>query len=67
MNENKLLGIGIVGSVIVALCCFTPLLVVLLGFVGFSAALGLMDSVLFPAFVFFIGLMAFALWKRRLV
>lgn len=65
MNEYKLLQIGIVGSVIVALCCFTPLLIVLLGFVGISVALGWIDYVLFPALLFFIGLTAFALWKRQ--
>jgi len=33
-------GTGIVGTVIAALCCFTPALVVLLGAVGLSAWLG---------------------------
>lgn len=39
-DDRKLLGIGIVGTVIAALCCFTPVLVVLLGIVGLSAVLG---------------------------
>lgn len=65
MNERKLLGIGIVGTVIAALCCFTPLLVVLLGIVGFSAALGWLDYVLFPALAFFIGLTIYAVYRRH--
>src|SRR3546814_10367117 len=49
MNDRKLLGIGIVGSVVAALCCFTPILVVLLGAVGLSAMLGWLDYVLLPS------------------
>ena len=63
MSEKKILGIGIVGTVIVALCCFTPLLVVLLGAVGLSAALGWLDYVLFPALAFFIGLTVYAVYR----
>ncbi len=40
INDKKLFGIGIVGAGIAALCCFTPLLVALLGAVGLSAAIG---------------------------
>lgn len=65
MNDKKLLGTGIVGTVIAALCCFTPLLVVLLGAVGLSAALGWLDYVLFPALAFFIGLTIYAVYRRR--
>ncbi len=59
------LRIGIAGSVIVGLCCLTPLLVVLLTTVGLSAWLGWLDYVLLPALVFFVALTAFALWERR--
>src|SRR3546814_934537 len=65
MNDRKLLGIGIVGSVVAALCCFTPILVVLLGAVGLSAMLGWLDYVLLPSLVFFLGLTAYALYRRR--
>lgn len=65
MNDKRLLRIGVVGTVIAALCCFTPLLVVPLGVVGLSAALGWLDYVLFPALAFFIGLTAFAVYRRR--
>jgi mercuric ion transport protein len=65
MNDKKLLGIGIGGTVVAALCCFTPILVVLLGAVGLSAALGWLDYVLFPALAFFIGLTIYAVHRRR--
>ena len=65
MNDKKLLSTGIIGTVIVALCCFTPLLVVLLGIVGLSAALGWLDYVLFPALAFFIGLTIYAVYRRQ--
>ena len=65
MNDKGLLKVGIIGTIIVALCCFTPVLVLLLGAVGLSAIVGWLDFVLFPALAFFVGLTAFALWKRR--
>jgi mercuric ion transport protein len=65
VNEKKLLGIGIVGTVIAALCCFTPLLVVVLGVVGLSAALGWLDYVLLPALAFFVGLTIYAVCRRQ--
>jgi mercuric ion transport protein len=51
--------------VVAALCCFTPILVVLLGAVGLSAALGWLDYVLFPALAFFIGLTIYAVHRQR--
>ena len=65
MNERTLLGVGLVGTVIAALCCFTPILVVLAGIVGLSAIVGYLDYVLLPALIFFIALTAYALWRRN--
>ena len=65
MNDKKLLGIGIGGTAVAALCCFTPILVVLLGVVGLSAALGWLDYVLFPALAFFVGLTIYAVYRRQ--
>ena len=56
---------GVIGAVILALCCFTPVLVVLLGVVGLSAMLGWIDLVLLPALVVFIGITLYALWRRQ--
>lgn len=65
MNERKLLAGGATGTVIAAVCCFTPVLVVLLGAVGLSAWLGWIDYVLFPALAFFVAMTAYALIRRR--
>ena len=69
MSDKGLLTTGIVGSGIAALCCFTPLLVVLLGAVGLSAWLGWIDYVLLPALGLFLCLTIFAvvrlLMRRR--
>ena len=65
MNNQKLLRIGIIGSIIAAICCFTPLLVVLFGALGLSALLGILDYVLLPALGIFIAITIYALWKRQ--
>ena len=65
MTNSTLLKTGIVGTIIAVLCCFTPLLVILLGALGLSAAIGVLDYVLLPALAFFIALTVFALWKRK--
>lgn len=65
LGRDRLLTTGVVGTIIAALCCFTPLLVVALGAVGLSAWLGWLDYVLLPALVFFLGVTAFAVLRRR--
>ena len=61
---DKLLGTGIAGSVIMAICCVTPALVILVTAVGLSAIVGYLDYVLFPALAFFLGLTGYALYRR---
>ena len=55
-----------VGTAIVAVCCFTPVLVILLGIVGLSAFTPYLDHVLFPALVILMILAAvsYRKWKR---
>ena len=65
-KQSKLLGVGIIGTVIAALCCFTPLLVVLLGVIGLSGLLGYLDYALLPALAFFVGLTMYALYRNKL-
>ena len=64
MNNNKLLATGLIGTAIAALCCFTPVLVILLGMVGLSAIVGYLDYVLLPALGIFVLITIYALWKR---
>ena len=65
IKNSTLLRLGIGGSLIVALCCFTPILLVLLGVVGLGALTGYLDYVLLPALVIFVGIAVYALQKRR--
>ena len=64
MNNRGKLRTGIIGTVLAAICCFTPFLVVLLGAVGLSAWLGWLDYALFPAMFASMGLIAQALYLR---
>ncbi len=65
MEDRKLLRVGIVGTVIAAVCCFTPALVLILGALGLSAAVGWLDYVLLPALAVFAGFTIFALIRLR--
>ena len=65
MNNQRLLRVGIIGSVIAALCYFTTVLVSVLAVVGLSAAVGWLDYVLFPALFIFIGITIYAVRQRR--
>jgi mercuric ion transport protein len=65
MNQNNLLRTGVAGTVIAALCCFTPVLVILLGTIGLASLVGYLDYVLFPALVFFFALTIYAFWRRQ--
>ena len=63
-SSNALLKTGVIGTIIVALCCFTPILVILFGAVGLAAVVGYLDIVLFPALGLFILLTIYALWRK---
>ena len=65
MSDRTLLRFGIIGTIVAALCCFTPILVVLLAGVGLSALAGWLDIVLLPALAAFAGVTVYALWRRQ--
>ncbi len=65
MRDRTILGIGVVGAVVAAICCFTSTLVVVLGVVGLSAWLGWIDYALLPALVVFLGIAAYGLFLVR--
>lgn len=65
MTNRSLALTGIVGAVAAAVCCFTPLLVLLLSAVGLSVISGYLDYVLLPAMAIFIGIVVYALLRRR--
>ena len=65
MSERKLLKIGVVGTVVAAICCFTPALVVIFGALGLSALVAGLDYVLLPALLGFAALTVYALLRRN--
>ena len=54
--KNKLLGLGIGGTIFSILCCFTPLLPIVLTAVGLTGLLGFIytDAILLPVLVGFL-------------
>jgi mercuric ion transport protein len=65
MAPDKFVWTGATGSVAAALCCFTPVLTLLLGAMGLSAWLGWLDYVFLPALALFLGLAAYGLYRRQ--
>lgn len=69
MNENqrtKWVWAGGIGAAVAALCCATPILVVLLGVLGLGALTGYLDYVLLPALVLFLGMLVYGLSGPRI-
>lgn len=65
MTNKTLLRTGIIGSIVAAICCFSPALVILFSALGLSSLIGILDYVLLPSLAFFLALTGYALWKRR--
>ena len=53
---NKLTKIGLIGAVITAICCFSPLLVWVFAAIGLAGLIGYLDLVLLPLLAVFIAL-----------
>ena len=64
MNDKSLLKVGVVGTIIAALYCFTPVLIILFGVVGMSAIVGYLDYVLLPALAVFVLITIYAVIRR---
>lgn len=64
MKTSTLLKTGTIGVIITALCCFTPVLVLIFGVVGLAAWAGYLDYVLMPALLFFVGLIIYAVNRK---
>jgi mercuric ion transport protein len=65
MKDATLIRIGVVGAIVAALCCVTPMLVILLGAVGLAAVTGYLDVVLVPAMALFVGLIVYGVYRRN--
>ncbi len=64
ISNRNLLRTGIAGSVVTAICCVTPVLVIAFGILGVSAWLGWIDWLLFPMLGAFL-LLTFYAWVAR--
>ncbi len=64
-QQRRWLWTGVTGSVVAALCCFTPILVLFLGAVGLGALTGYLDYILLPALVVFLAMAAYGLSAQR--
>jgi hypothetical protein len=64
MTNNALLKKGLISTAVAAVCCFTPVLVILAGAAGLSAIVGWLDYGLFPLLFASLGLVAYALYLR---
>jgi mercuric ion transport protein len=64
--SKKTFYAAVAGTVLVALCCFTPILVISLAAVGMSAFTPYLDYVLLPALVLMIVLafVSYLRWKK---
>ena len=65
MDGNKCFKTGLWGSIIAAICCFTPVLVVGLGLVGLATLTSYLDYVLFPLLCLFLILALYGWWIRK--
>ena len=63
-SSNRLLKTGVIGSAVIALCCFTPILVIILGVLGLGGLTGYLDYVLLPGLVVFVGITLYAAFRR---
>lgn len=64
MKNKSVLTVGVIGTFLTAICCFTPALVVLMGTLGLSTWLAWLDYVLIPTLVLFMGITIAALVVR---
>ena len=64
MPHDRFLKTGVIGSLITALCCATPVLAVLLGMIGLGWLASYTDLVVLPVLVLCLGLIGYALWHK---
>jgi mercuric ion transport protein len=65
MRDRTLVTTGAIGAVLAAICCLTPLLVVVFGAIGLTAWLAKADYVLIPALILCLALVVFRYRRRR--
>lgn len=65
--KNTLLAVGLGGTIFAGLCCFTPLLPIVLTALGLTGLIGILytDAVLLPILAGFLMLTGYALWRQK--
>ena len=62
---SRITKLGLFGTFVTALCCFTPVLTILLGVLSLSWLLGYLDYVLLPALAGFIAMTIYSVIRKR--
>ena len=65
MNNRALFRTGVIGAVVAALCCATPILGIALGAIGLSSLASKADYVLIPVLIASLGLVGIGLYRRN--
>ena len=66
LDDKKLLKTGLIGSGVMAVCCFTPMLVVTMSAVGLSGLVGWwLDLLLLPALGLFMVMAGYGFYRLR--
>lgn len=60
MQSQKTFIAGVIGALVILLCCATPLLIILLGAIGLGAVTGYLDYVLLPVLLIFLGMIFYS-------
>ena len=63
--KSKTTFYGSIGTVLTALCCFTPILVIGLTGLGTVAIISYLDYVLFPLLAFFLVLTGYGIYRNQ--
>ena len=64
MTDQSLLKVGLIGTIVTELCCFTPILVTVLSVLGLTAVVGYVDIVLLPLLAVFALVLMYAVIRR---
>ena len=65
MRDRAIITTGIVGALVAAVCCATPLLAIVFGAVGLTAWLAKADYVLIPALILCLVVIGVGLYRKR--
>ena len=65
MTDRSLIATGAIGAILVAICCATPFLAVVVGSISLTAWLAKADYVVMPVLFLGVVLVGFGLYRRH--